>query len=90
MSERSLRRNPSVLEQDLGDELLLYTAQGDAVHVLNATGRAVWRLCDGQHNVEDIAVRLRAAYAHTEERNVAAEAQQMVAALAERHLLVYS
>lgn len=88
MSEMSLLRNPAVLEQDLGEELLLYTAGGESVHVLNATGRAVWQSYDGQRSVEEIAHLLRSSFAHTDECNVVADVQQMIAALIERQLLM--
>lgn len=90
MSETPLRRNPSVLEQDLGDELLLYTAHGQVVHVLNATGRAVWRLWDGQRSPQEIATQVQAQFSQTDERNVVADIEKMIAALAECHLLIYS
>ena len=87
MNVLPLRRNPSVLEQDLGDELLLYTAHGQVVHVLNATGRAVWRLWDGQRSPQEIAAQLQTQFSQTDERNVMADVQRMIADLTERQLL---
>ncbi|RLT42670.1 MAG: PqqD family protein [Chloroflexi bacterium] len=87
MNVLPLRRNPSVLEQDLGDELLLYSAGGQDVHVLNATGRAVWRLCDGQRSPQEIAAQLQTQFSQTDERNVMADVQRMIADLTERQLL---
>jgi len=88
MSEISLLRNPAVLEQDLGEELLLYQADGEDVHVLNATGRAVWRLCDGQRSLEEIAAALPLHFAQAGGRDIVADVQRMIAGLRERQLLV--
>lgn len=88
MSETPVRCNPSVLEQDLGDELLLYSADGQDVHVLNATGRAVWRLCDGQRSAQEIATQVQTQFSQTDERNVVVDVRKLIAGLCERQLLV--
>ncbi len=43
------------LVKDLADELLLYDAEGEKVHVLNATMREIYLRCDGHHSVDDLA-----------------------------------
>ena len=87
MNTTAWLRHPAILEQDLGEELLLYQANGKQVHVLNATGRAVWRLCDGQHGMDQIVEQIRASFAGSDERDVAQDVAQLIAALSERHLL---
>lgn len=40
---------------DLVDELLIYDAKSDKVHVLNDTARAIYLQCDGRRTVEQLA-----------------------------------
>ncbi len=41
------------------DEVLVYDQQAHHIHHLNATAADVWRLCDGERTVSDIAVETR-------------------------------
>ena len=43
------KRKPDVICRAAGQETLLYDSATDSVHVLNATARMVWELCDGCH-----------------------------------------
>ena len=43
---------------DLGEELVLCGVPGDQLHRLNRTASTVWKLCDGQRGVEEIALCL--------------------------------
>lgn len=88
MSGLRLLRAPGVLEQDLGDELLLYRGDDTAVHVLNPTGRAVWNLWDGRQSTAAVAEHLRATFALTEGKDVLADVERMVVELRECGLLV--
>lgn len=82
------RRHPAVLEEDLGEELLLYTAQRDVVHVLNATGRAVWRLCDGNRTIQEIAQKVSHSFATSPEQNIEEDVKNVLESLAERRLVI--
>ena len=46
-------------EQDLDQELMLYSGEDDSVHVLNETARFVWKLCDGTNTRKYILHRVR-------------------------------
>lgn len=59
--DRPKRNTDGLLIEDLQDELILAPENGEAVHVLNATARYVWTLCDGSHTIEEIVHAL----AHT-------------------------
>lgn len=48
-----------VAGRDLGDEYLIYDRAADKVHVLNATAREIYLLCDGEHSAEAIAEAMR-------------------------------
>jgi len=54
MSSEKPRRRSDLLEKPLGDETLLYDADGGMIHVLNATAQAIWSLCDGEHTPAEI------------------------------------
>lgn len=87
MSRPLVRRNPAVLEQDLGDELLLYRADDTSVHVLNSTGRAIWRLCDGENGMEEIVAHISTSFTCTPDCDVRDDVAALITALTERHLL---
>jgi PqqD family protein of HPr-rel-A system len=53
----------SILGKDLGDEYLFYDAAREQVHVLNATARAIYLLCDGNASVREIVDRFGARFA---------------------------
>jgi len=55
-------RTGRIAGKDLGDEYVFYDRSGDRVHVLNATARAVYLLCDGTRSVEEIAGEITAEY----------------------------
>ena len=52
-----------VLGKDLGDEYLFYDSAHEQVHVLNATAREIYLLCDGSASVRDIVHRFGARFA---------------------------
>ncbi len=52
-------RSETVYRIDVGDETVLYDPELDRVHRLNPTAAAVWRHCDGNATVDDIATALR-------------------------------
>ena len=48
--------------RDLGDEYLIYDREADKVHVLNATAREIYLLCDGERSVDAIAAEMQTKY----------------------------
>ncbi len=80
-------RNPDITLQDMDDEVLLYSTEAEAVHVLNPTARCIWDLCDGEHTITDIEQSLRASFAIPAEHDVAADIRQTLAVLAGKGLL---
>lgn len=59
---RPMRRR-SIQEVDLRDDLTLLAASGDQAITLNASARAIWELCDGQHTIDDMFRKLSHRYA---------------------------
>jgi len=51
-----------LIPKDLGDEYLFYDSRGDRVHVLNATARSIYMLCDGTLSEAEVADRFAAMY----------------------------
>lgn len=51
-----------ILETEIADEISLYDPTTEQVVVLNQTASDVWRLCDGESDIEDIVRLLAGAY----------------------------
>lgn len=62
MNEEKPRRINGVLSKALGNETLLYWADGKAIHVLNRTAHRIWELCDGQNTVQEMEKVIRAEF----------------------------
>lgn len=45
----------NLLGKDLEEEYAFYDKRGDAVHLLNATAREIFLLCDGSRSAEEVA-----------------------------------
>ncbi len=62
MSPEKPQRRSDLLEKPLGDETLLYDADGGEIHVLNATAQVIWSLCDGEHTPAEMTQTLAAQF----------------------------
>jgi hypothetical protein len=87
MNSTKPSRRPDIVVQDSGDETLLYSAEAEAIHVLNPTARRIWDLCDGQHTLAHIEQILRASFFIPADRDVAADIEQTLTLFAEKGLL---
>ena len=83
---RPLRRT-DITAKDIGDETLLYSAEEEAIHVLNPTAKLIWELCDGEHSLEEMDQALRASFAVPEEHNVARDIRRTLEVFASKGLL---
>jgi hypothetical protein len=52
------RREDGLLVQEVGDELVVYDQGRDRIHALNPTTARVWRHCDGQTSITEMAILL--------------------------------
>lgn len=50
-----IARTKKLLIQDLGEEVVVYDQERDAIYCLNSLAARVWYYCDGQNTIEDIA-----------------------------------
>ena len=48
-------RRDGLLEETLGEELLLYDQDNHTAHCLSPIAACVWRHCDGEHDVTELA-----------------------------------
>jgi hypothetical protein len=49
-------RQDGLLEEAVGEELLLYDRDSHTAHCLSPTAASVWRHCDGEHDLAELAV----------------------------------
>jgi hypothetical protein len=53
-----IARQDGLLTEAVGDELVVYDSRCHCGHCLNATAAVVWRACDGQTSIPEIAAAL--------------------------------
>lgn len=51
-------REEGIVVRELSDETLVYDLERHRAHCLNASAARVWRLCNGNRSVEEIAAQL--------------------------------
>jgi hypothetical protein len=56
-----------IIETEVKGDISLFDAERNQVLVLNTTASDVWRLCDGEHTVDEIVALLASAYQTTSE-----------------------
>jgi Coenzyme PQQ synthesis protein D (PqqD) len=76
-SEKPVKKE-DVHARKLGDEWLLYDSQSEKVHILNPTAEYVWRLCDGNHDLEAIKAKLREAYEDINDEQLQSDLDQII------------
>jgi hypothetical protein len=81
------RRRPDIVSQSVPRETLLYDPVADAVHVLNQTASVVWELCDGQHDLSDMAAYLRKHFTVAGDDDVIEDVQAVVEIFSKEKLL---
>jgi hypothetical protein len=52
--------------QEVGNEFMLYDETNEKIHVLNHTAYLIWKLCDGNHTINDIENEISKNYSKTE------------------------
>jgi len=76
-----------LVAREIEDELVLFDAADEIVHVLNATARLVWHLCDAQHTPDDMAQVLRTHFAIPLDCDVLADVTETLAVFSTKGLL---
>jgi hypothetical protein len=84
----SLRRNPGIEEAPLQGELMLFDPANAKFFVLNETMSFVWRACDGNITLQEIAGRLVEEYSGVEPETAERDVESAASELASLGLLV--
>ena len=58
MKAMPLARKSSLVVKEVDDETLVYDLDSDQAHCLNSTAARVWKNCDGNNTVTDIAAQI--------------------------------
>lgn len=88
MTDAQPHRNPDIEAKDIGGETLLYNESGEEIHVLNTTAEFIWKLCDGQHNPQDMERAIREQYSVAAEMNVIADIEHTLQVFRTKKLLI--
>jgi hypothetical protein len=80
-------RKGGILARELGDEWILYDPEISAVHIVNEMAEFVWRMCDGQHSLEEMERMATAAYQIPDRTDVRAELESVIQSFADRGML---
>jgi hypothetical protein len=80
-------RKPGITAKDIGGETLLYSAEEEAIHVLNPTAEFIWELCDGEHTVASMEQAIRANFSVTSERDVVGDIRRTLEVFAAKGLI---
>jgi len=74
---------------DLENEVLVYDDRAREVHLLNATARWIWLLCDGTHAPEEIVEEISRMYPGTPRETIRQDVEETLATLGEKRLVVW-
>lgn len=58
-TQKPLARMDNLVVQEMPDEVLIYNLQTNKAYCLNKSAAAVWKQCDGQKSVSEIAQSLK-------------------------------
>lgn len=56
-SQKPIARKDGLVVQEMPDELLVYDLDTNKAHCLNQTAAIIWKNCDGETSVTEIASR---------------------------------
>jgi len=87
-SRPNKRRDSSLVYEYLNDEVVLYDEKGNTVHVLNATAKLIWELCDGVHSLEEIEQAIRSNFSGLEDRDIAQDILKVIDIFRRKGLLM--
>ncbi len=76
-SKRPLRKE-GILSQQLDDEWMLYNTVENAAHIINSMAETVWKMCDGNHSIDEIENHIKNSYLITDETNVKKDVEGII------------
>lgn len=83
-----LRRADGVEIKELDDQTILLDTRDNSIHVLNSTGAAVWKLCDGSTDLPAIVSEIDKRFDVPEGVDLRADIISLVESLVRRNLLI--
>jgi hypothetical protein len=83
-------RKSGITVKDMGEETFLYSADEEAIHILNPTAQLIWELCDGEHTIVDMEQAIRANFSVPDEHDVTKDIQRTLDVFADKGLLQYA
>ena len=81
------KRNPDIVERQVGESLFLAEAAGEAIFQLNQTGRALWRLLAEPVTLEDAVAIFSAAFPDRAPADIETELSDLLSNLHHRSLI---
>ena len=75
--------------REVGEEIWVFAADGETVHTLNSVAADVWRACDGQNTVGDIAELILLGY-EVDRQTAITDLVECLGALEDQGLIVRS
>ena len=83
-------RKPDITVKQVGSEVIVFGRADKEIHVLNATAKLIWDLCDGKHTVEEIEASIRSRFSVPPESNLTEDIQKTLRVFDQKGLLVHS
>jgi hypothetical protein len=80
-------RKFGITSRTVGHETILSSDTEKAIHILNPTAKLVWDLCDGQHSLEEIEMKMRSSFAVPAEYPVSEDIRKILLVLDQKGLL---
>ena len=87
MNHERPKRRDDLIARALGEETVIYDAEGRTVYVLNTTSQVIWSLCDGEHSIGDMVDALQAQFAIEPRVDVKADVVDTLETLREKPLI---
>ena len=88
MSKETIyKQRKGVSNQRLGEDLMLYDAENDKVHVLNETGALVWELMDGTNTTERIQDILKEKFKDVPAEKISNDTREVLEKLKHERLI---
>jgi hypothetical protein len=82
-------QNKTIIFREEGSEAMLFNPDTADIMVINAVGRIVWSLCNGDHTVHDIASSLEGEFNVSYEQ-AKKDVNGFIATLAQQNFLLRS
>ena len=80
------RPSSQLIESEIDGDISLYHPTSEQVVVLNGTASDVWRLCDGERTIEQVASLLAASYGLADPERIVADVEKTVSQFADSGL----